>query len=416
MDFMLSTEQALIRDTVRSYCRSNYRFQDRLTILASPEGFSREHWKAYAELGWLGVTLPEDVGGSSGSAVDMALILEEFGRHLVLEPFVACAVLAAHVVDALATPVQRRRTLSSIVRGESILALAHSEPEALGDLQFLTTRARRREQGGWVITGRKSLVLGGSGADELIVTARTAGDARDRHGVTAFLLRPDTPGLTRRCFRTVDGGHAADLELRNVEVGPEALLGLQDEVLAPIEDATDRAIVAVCAEAVGAMDAAVAGTGDFLKTRRAYGATLSTLQALQHRVADIATELEVSRSMLHSALGALDSAERMDRRETVAAAKALIGRSGRVVGSHALQLHGGMGMSDDYVIGHLFKRLTVIETLFGNSHFHLTQYAGMSEVRAADIDASDPFTVWLRHTERETTDAQDHASSQAAPG
>lgn len=375
MDFTLSTEQNLLRETVRRYCHDRYRFQERQAILRSPEGFSREHWRAFGELGWIGAALPEDVGGAGGSAIETALIAEELGRALVLEPYRACAVLAGHVVDLAARPGQRQELLPPLIRGDLLIALAHGEPEARGDLRWIETRATRTASGSYVLNGRKSLVAAGASADLLIVSARGAGDPRDPHGVSLFLVRPEARGLERRPFRTIDGTAAADLRLDDVTVEAAAQLAAGSDALIAIEDAIDRTLTAACAEAVGAMDRVVTSTRDYLVARRAYGTTLSTLQALQHRLADMLVELELSRSALYRALAALASWERPERRAAVAMAKALIGGSGRVVGAEGIQLHGGMGVSDDYVISHLFKRLTAIEALFGAGDVHLTRVA-----------------------------------------
>lgn len=373
MDLTLSTEQALLRDAVRKHCEDQYRFHDRLAILRRPEGFSREHWKTYAELGWLGVLLPEDVGGFAGSSVELALIMEEFGRALVLEPFLSCAVLAAQTVNAVGTEAHRRHLLPAVIKGELLLSLAHFELESRGDVQFIATSATRTSKNSFLLSGRKSLVLSGATADLLIVSARTYGDPQDRDGVSLFLVRPGTPGLIRRPFRMIDGGFAAELEFTGLEVDRSVLLGEEGGAAEALERAVDYGIVGVCAEAVGVMDRVVTVTRDYLKTRRAYGTTLSTLQALQHRLADMLVELELSRSMLYRALAGVASADCQARRKSLSAAKALIGRSGRFVGSQGIQLHGGIGMSDEYIIGHLFKRLAVIEALFGNSDFHLNR-------------------------------------------
>jgi alkylation response protein AidB-like acyl-CoA dehydrogenase len=373
VDFVLSSEQTLIRDTVRRYCQDKYRFTDRLAIMRTPEGFSREHWREYSSLGWLGAAMPEDVGGFGGSAVETALILEEFGKVLVLEPFLSCAVLAAHAVNAAGSADQRASVLPPMIRGELMLALAHGEANARGDVQFVETSAARRPDGGYVLNGRKTLVLGGASADTLVVSARTAGAASHADGVSLFLLNPDVPGARLRRYRTVDGGQAAELELHDVEVAQAARLGDEGGAMPAIEHAVEQAIVSVCAEAVGAMDAVITITKEFLKTRRAYGTTLSTFQALQHRLADMFTELELSRSVLYRALAAVASGDRRASRRAVSAAKAFVGRSGRQVGGQGVQLHGGLGMSDDYIVGHLFKRLTTIEMLFGSSDFHLNR-------------------------------------------
>ena len=382
MDFTLSEEQTMLRDAVRRHCQEQYQFHERLTILRRPEGFSREHWKTYAQLGWLGVALPEDVGGFAGSWVDLALIMEEFGRALVLEPFLSCAVLAAQAVNAAGNEHQRRTLLPGIIRGELLLALAHFEAESRGDVQFVTTQATRTSNGRFVLSGRKSLVLGGGFADQLVISARSYGAPHDGEGISLFLVPADAQGLVRRTFRTVDGGNAAELEFTGLEVEESALVGEEGCAIGAIQQAVDQAIISICAEAVGAMDKTVTVTRDYLKTRRAYGTTLSTLQALQHRLADMLVELELSRSMLYRALAAVANPNWQARYKALSAAKALIGRGGRFVGSQGIQLHGGIGMSDEYIIGHLFKRLAVIEVLFGNSDFHFSRMLGGADARA----------------------------------
>jgi hypothetical protein len=413
MDFVLTEEQKLIRQTVRSYCDKQYRFPERLNMLRSGERFNRKYWKAYAEFGWLGAILPEDVGGSAGSLVDMAILLEELGRYMPLEPFVPCAVLAGQAVNAAGSPEQRQALLPPMIRGEQLLALAHTEKPGRGDTHFVETRAVPISRGRYAITGHKPLVLGGGSADTFIVAARTAGDSRSRDGLSLFLVPPNAPRLERRSFSLFDGEEAAELLLHEVEVEAGALLGIEHEAADAIEDAVDHAIVCTCAEAVGAMDHVVTSTRDFLKTRKAYGATLSTFQALQHRLADMLVELELSRSMLFRVIGALTSPERLARRKAVSAAKALIGRSGRWVGAQGVQLHGGMGMADDYVIGHLFKRLSAIDMLYGSSELHLQQYARFSGLGTESQTESKKERFTFMWEGKNNHHEQDHAASQA---
>jgi alkylation response protein AidB-like acyl-CoA dehydrogenase len=372
VDFALSPEQTLLRDAVRGYCRDHYAFPARMASLRGAEGFSREHWAAYAELGWLGAAMPEALGGTGGSAIELALILEELGRVAALEPFVPCAVLAGQAMLGAGREAQRHRVLTPLIEGRLMLACAHAETAARGVTAFVETRAHRTV-GGYHLSGHKTFVPGGGSADAFLISARTAGDGLDREGVSLFLVRADTPGLVRRRFRTLDGGQAAELTFRDLSVDADALVGLEGQALDPIEDAIDLAMVCVCAEAVGSMAGVVTTTRDYLKTRRAYGTTLSTFQALQHRLADMLVELELSRSMMYRVLAAMRDVDRRARRVAVSAAKALIGRGGRFVGASGIQLHGAMGVSDDCVISHYFKRLTAIEALFGSSDFHLRQ-------------------------------------------
>lgn len=389
MDFTLSTEQTLLCETVRAYCRDKYRFHDRQRVIAAG-GFLREHWEAFASLGWLGVLLPEDIGGTSGSAVELAIVMEEFGRALVLEPFLPCAVLAGEVVNRAAPPEMRRALLGAIVNGEQLVAVAHGETDAGGEIEFVDTRAVRRGSDGYVVTGRKTGVLGGAVADHLVVSARRSGAPTEPRGTMLCLMPAAAAGIERRLYHTIDGAPVADFAFHDVLVADRAVLVHDEPACAALASATDLAVVGLCAEAVGAMETVAAVTRDYLKTRRAFGTTLSSFQALQHRVADMLVDLELSRSILHRALAGLESPDRTTRNRAVSAAKALIGRSGRFVGSSGIQLHGGMGMSDDYIVGHLYKRLLAIETQFGNSDSHLERVAsGVAGVQpgTAELDA-----------------------------
>jgi len=377
MKLSYSPEQLALQEAVRRFCDKSYNFLARNKRLASQEGFSREHWKLFAELGWLGAALPEDVGGSGGSAIDTAIIMDGFGRALVVEPFVASAVFAGQVVNAGASDEQRHDLLGAMVRGESILSFAHGEVESGGNTEYVETRATPAD-GGYVLNGHKTVVLGGPFADTFVVSARTSGEVASREGISLFLVKPDTPGVECKSYRLVDGSRAADLSFTDVRLPAQALLGREGAAIDAIELAVDHAIVAICAEACGAMDAALWMTRDYLKTRSQYGATLNTYQALQHRMADMLVESEMSRSMLYQALSALEQEDPALRRKGVAASKVLIGQRGQFVGANAIQLHGGMGVTEEYMIGHYFKRLVSISTQFGNVEFHLDRFGSLA--------------------------------------
>jgi alkylation response protein AidB-like acyl-CoA dehydrogenase len=370
MDFSLSQQQAALQQSVQRYCRENYDLQSRQQILRTPEGFSAKHWAAFAELGWLGASLPEAAGGSEGSIIEAAILFEEFGRVLVLEPYLPSAILAAHTLWHAAGAREARELLQPMIEGRRLLALAHAEKGAAG---VIDTTARKTSQGHFVLTGSKAFVLGGNQAHQFIVSARTSGARSDRRGVSLFLVEPGTAGFARRGYRTLDGSGVADVVLNEVEIPAQRLIGREGAALEAVEQALEFATVALCAEAVGSMDKVISTTVDYLKTRRAYGTTLSTYQALQHQLADMLVELEMSRSILYRAFAGFAGGDDSERQRTSSAAKALIGRSGKLVAARGIQLHGALGMVDDYIIGQQFKRLHVIEALFGNSDFHLNR-------------------------------------------
>ena len=370
MDFDLSAEQTILREGVARYCRENYGFQSRQTLLRSSRGFSDRHWTSFAQFGWLGATLPSDVGGYDGSIVEAAIILEEFGHALVLEPYLSCAILAAQAVNVAAGPQQRKALLEPMIQGRSILALAHAEPGEHHSACAVRTTARRTDNGDFLINGSKRMILNGNQADRLIVSARITGDTSETGAVRLFVLDSSAERLVRRCYRTLDGSGAADLWCDDVRVPANALLEAGDNTFEAVERAIDFATVTLCAEAVGAMNTVISTTTDYLKTRRAYGTTLSTFQVLQHRLADMLVDLEMSRSILYRGMAAFIRGDRQEQRHAAAAVKAMIGEAGQRIAADGIQLHGAMGMVDDYIIGQLFKRLTVVGGLFGDSEFH----------------------------------------------
>jgi hypothetical protein len=371
MQFTPSTEQAVLHDAVHRYLSDNYSFQQRRAMLQHAPGLSRERWRAIADLGWLGTGVSESFGGSGGSLDDTAVIASEFGHFLVLEPLLACAVLPACLLRLAATADQCSELLPDLVSGKQLFAVAHSEPAARGEALFVETRATPLAGGRHLLTGRKSVVISGGDADRIIVSART------ENNINIFLLDPSLPGITCRRFLTIDDRVAADFILNDVEVGADALLGTDGTAAANLERVFDHFIVAGCAEAVGIMDAVVSMTADYLKTRKAYGSVLSSFQALQHRLADMLAELELSRSMLVRALYALSVDDDQIRRKNVSGARILIGRAGRFVASSGIQLHGAMGVVDEHIIGNYLKRLSVTFALCGSVSTHLRRYTAI---------------------------------------
>jgi pimeloyl-CoA dehydrogenase small subunit len=372
MDFSYSEIQQALQDSLRRFLAKEYDFEKRKHISRSAAGYSPEHWRSLAEMGVLGLGIPEAHGGMGGSPVDTMLVMEAFGRAMVLEPYLATVVLSAGLVRDVGSEAQQAALLPGIAMGERLMAFAHYEQGSRYALENVATTAKR-EGGGYVLHGAKSVVLSGPQAGAFIVSARTAGGPRDRTGVSLFVVERGAPGLEVQGYVTQDGGRAAEVKLANVRVGAEALLGQEGAALPAIERAVDLGIAALCAEAVGAMDALVETTREYLKTRKQFGVPIGKFQALQHRMADMLIATEQARSMAIVAAVKVQSGDAAERRRMVSSAKALVGQSARYVGQQAVQLHGGMGVTDELAAAHLFKRLTVINTTFGDADHHLAQ-------------------------------------------
>src|SRR6266487_4604851 len=335
MDFELSEEQRLLKDSVERLLADHYEFEARKTYMEAPEGFGRKLWAKYAELGLLGLPFEERFGGFGGGPVETMIVAEAFGRALALEPFLATVVLGGGLLRHGGRDEQRAALLPKIGDGSLLLAFAHSERQSRYHLADVATSARR-DGSRFVLDGAKTLVLHGDSADEFLVSARVSGDRRDAHGIGLFLVDAAAQGVSRRGYQTIDGRRAAELTLAKVAVEPEA------------------AIAALCAEAVGAMAAMHELTVEYLKTRRQFGVPIGTFQVLQHRAVDMLTALEQARSMAMLATMMVAEPDEAERHKTIAAAKVQIGRSGRLVGQQAVQLHGGIGMTMEYKVGHYF--------------------------------------------------------------
>src|SRR6516225_6413237 len=371
MDFDLTEEQRLLKESLDRLIGNRYGFEQRKTYGQAPEGWSRELWVQYAELGLLGA---EEYGGSAGGPVETMIAMESFGRALALEPFLATVVLGGGFLRHGGTPEQCAALLPKIVDGSLTFAFAQTERHSRYDLADISTTAMRDGEA-WVLDGEKGVVLHGDTAAKLIVTARVGGGRRDRDGVALFIVDSNAAGVSRRGYPTQDGLRAAEITLAGVRVGPEGVLGEPGEGLSLVERVIDEAIAALCAEAVGAMAAMHELTVDYLKTRRQFGREIGSFQILQHRAVDMLIALEQARSM--AMLATMMSAEEnaAERRNASAAAKVQIGRSGRLIGQQAIQLHGGIGMTMEYKVGHYFKRVTMIDTMFGDADHHLRELA-----------------------------------------
>ena len=376
MDFDLTDEQAMLRDSVGRLLADAYGdFAQRQTHAAGPHGYSATLWRQYAELGLLGLPFAEDQGGFGGGPVETMIVMEAFGRALALEPYLATVVMGGGFVRLGATARQRAALIPRIADGSLRLAFAHVERQARYDLGDVATRARA-EGDGFVLDGGKGVVLHGDSAEMLVVSARTGGGRREREGVSLFLVPADSPGVTRRGYATQDGLRAAEVTLEGVRLPADAVLGKLGEALPLIEQVADIALAAVCAEAVGAMQAAQEITVDYLKTRQQFGTSIGSFQALQHRAADMLVALELARSMAMYAAMMAEAPDPDERRAALAAAKVQIDESARLIGQTAVQLHGGIAMTQEYRIGHYFKRLTMIEGFFGDTDHHLRLLAG----------------------------------------
>lgn len=370
MDFSFSDEQILLRDSVERFIAEEYDFETRRSIADSEAGFRRDLWSRFAGLGWLGLPFAEEDGGIGATPVETMVIMEALGRGLVLEPYLACVVLAGGALRLGGSARQRREWLPHIADGTVIAALAHGERNARYNLRHVSTTARA-DGDGYLLNGHKSVVLWGPAADCFVISARTGGAPGDSEGVSLFWLAGDAGGLSRRSYPAVDGSRASDLILDNVHVPGDALIGAPGQGLKVIEAVYEHAIAAVCAEAVGAMEAATRLTLDYVKTRKQFGTEIGKFQVIQHRMADMHMACEEARSMACLATLKLDEADAVERARAISAAKVKIGQTGRFVGQQAIQLHGGMGMTNELSIATYFKRLTMIDALFGNSAHHL---------------------------------------------
>ena len=382
MDFDLTEEQRLLKDSVDRLMADRYDFEARKRHGREPDGWSREMWASYAELGLLGVPFAEEHGGFGGGPVETMIVMEAFGRSLALEPYLSTVVLGGGLLRYGGSEAQAAEHLPLVAAGERLLAFAHTERQSRYDV-FDVGATARRDGDAFVLDGRKSVVLHGDSADRILVTARTAGGRRDRAGIGLFLVDPSAPGVSRRGYPTQDGTRAAEVALEGVRVAPEDVIGDPEDALPLVERAVDETMAALCAEAVGCMDEMLKLTVDYMKTRKQFGVAIGSFQALQHRSVDMFVELEQSRSMAMLAAMMAWDPDALERARSVAAAKVQIGRSGRAVGQGAVQLHGGVGVTMEYKVGHRFKRATMIDTLFGDADHHLARLADSGGLIAA---------------------------------
>ena len=383
MDFELSDEQRLLSDSVNGLLARRYPdvVKTRMEMMRQPKGYSEAGWKELADQGLLAIPFAEADGGLGQGPVEMMIVGEAIGKTLALEPYLATVVLGGGILRHAASPEQRARLVPDVVAGNTTLALAHQERQSRFDLFDVAVTAKPEGAGGFTLEGEKMVVLAGDSADRLVVTARTAGDRRARDGIGLFLVDAKAAGVSRRGYPTQDGQRAADISLSSVKVAKADVLGDPVKGLAALERTIDESLAFLAAEAVGCMDVLHAATVEYLKTRKQFGVAIGSFQVLQHRSVDMFTELEQARSIMYYAAMMAAEPDAAERRRAMHAVKVQIGKSGRHVGQEAIQLHGGIGMTQEYKAGHYFKRLTMIELAWGNTEHHLRELA-----RAGGLD------------------------------
>ena len=377
MDIVLSEEQRLLKESAERFVERDYPFETRRALAASETGFSRDKWRQFAELGWLGLAMPAAHGGLDGTPADTAVLMEALGRGLVVEPYLSTVLLGGALLRLGGSADQQAALIAPLVAGEMLLAFAFAERQSRFNLANVATTAHP-ENGGYRLDGTKSVVFHGASANRIIVSARTGGAVREPAGVTLFVIDPAAPGVAVRGYGTVDGLQAAEVTLDGVNVTMGDVVGEAGGALGLIERVVDEATIAVCAEAVGIMDVLVTMTTDYLKTRQQFGGPIGRFQVLQHRVVDMFNALSLSRALVRRAATSISASDdAANRARAAAAAKVQIGRAGKLVGQQAIQLHGGMGMTDELMVSHYFKRLTMIGMLFGNADHHLRRFVDL---------------------------------------
>ena len=377
MDFSYSEVQQMLQDSVQKFVSKSYDFDTRTKIVASEEGYSKENWQLFAELGWLAVPFSEESGGLGGSAVDLMVMMEEFGKGNLVEPFLSSVVLCGGLVNELADEDRKAEKLGKVISGDLMLACAFAEAGSRFNLSKVATSATSNGDN-IVINGKKIAVLNGPNADELLVVARESGGETDPDGISVFCVPPATEGVTIRPFTNVDGQKSSEIDFNGVVIPEAARLGEKGNALSALEKAADRVIVGLSAEAVGALEVLLRKTVEYSKTRKQFGTSIGTFQALQHRMADMFIECQLARSIVVMAAMRLDGAdEQREKTKAVSAAKSRVGKAIRSVGQESVQIHGGIGVTNELDVGHYFKRVTALEIMFGNTDYHTERFASL---------------------------------------
>lgn len=376
MDFSLSDEQILVQDSVAKFIQQDYGFEKRTKLVDSDLGFDQSNWKLFAEQGWLAMFFSEEDGGFGASESYLMLLMEQFGKGLVVEPYVPTVIMTGGLLRRSGSAEQKAAYIPGIIDGSKQGAFAYAEPQGRFNLANLVTTASQ-EGDSWVLNGHKAVVLNGPSADFFVVSARTSGQQSDKQGISLFLVDKNTDGVNLRNYPTVDGFRASEVTFDHVKLSKDALLGTKDNALENIEQAIDEAILAVGSEAVGCMEVLYKDTVEYCKTRVQFGQPIGRFQVLQHRMVDMFVEYEQTKSLMYMAAIRLEEGYNKASQKAVSAFKVQVGKAGRFVGQSAVQLHGGMGMTEELNIGHYFKRLTTIETLFGSVDHHLKRFGSL---------------------------------------
>jgi len=375
MDFTFNEEQSLIQDQVDQFVQKEYDWETRQSLSNSDLGFGEDNWKKFADLGWLGISVSEESGGFGGSSIESMLIMEAFGKGLVVEPFLETVIMSGGLIDDHGSEEQKSSVLEPAIAGEMHLALAYAEPQSRFNLSDVVTEAKL-DGDNYILNGYKSVVMNGPSADKIIISARTSGSQLDENGISLFIVDASSEGLNKTNYKTVDGRRASDLTLENVSVTKDNLIGNQDKGFEILESAIDKAILAISAEAVGAMEVLYKTTVEYTKTREQFGTAIGKFQVLQHRMVDMFMEYEQCKSLLYMAtMKHEEGAE--DAKKAISGLKYQVGKAGKFIGQQAVQLHGGMGVTDELNVGHYFKRLTTVGTIFGNTDYHLKKYTSL---------------------------------------
>ena len=386
MDFNFTEEQTLLENMVTSVVRDNYPWEAREAIVKTEEGWKPENWSQFAELGLLGVPFAEEFGGLGGSVVDTMIVMEQFGKGLVVEPYMPSVVLAGGLISSLGSKEQVESIIPNIISGDVRYAFAHSEPQSRFDLFDVKTSAAVSGDD-FILNGFKSVVFGGPIATHLIISARTSGDQRDTNGITLFLVDKKSEGLTLQNYPTIDEYRASEVVIENLKVSKDMVLGEVDNAYNAIDENIDRSTIAVCAEAVGILEVLKDATIDYCKNRKQFGQAIGKNQSIQHRLVDMMIEYEQSKSILYMACTS-DLSDPTSRKKAVSAAKARIGKAIKYVGENSIQLHGGMGMVDEYLVSHYFKRATMLGVLFGNEDYHMKRFSDITQANVSKITDS----------------------------
>lgn len=386
MDYAYSEEQRLLRSSVERLVADQFDFQKRKAVVASDLGRSRELWKAFANLGLQAIPFEEEYGGLNQSAIEVMIVMEALGRGIVVEPYLQSVVLAGGILRHGASAAQKKAHIPGIASGDKIYTLAFAEPQGRFNLADLKTTAKKKGSG-WVLDGHKAVVYAAPWADGMFVSARTSGDQRDAKGVSVFYVPAGAKGMSLRSYPTIDASRAAEVTFDSCELPSDALIGAEGESLPLLERVIDEGIAAVCAEAVGAMEALNDRTLEYSKTRVAFGNTISKYQVIQHRMVDMRVSYAYAAAMTLLATLRLGAAPK-DRARAASIAKYHICKDGRFVAQNAVQTHGAIGVTDELDVGHYFKRLTVIDFMFGNADFHLRRYSSIARGAALPAKAA----------------------------